>query len=447
LTDSAGQVVILHGLNEVVKVAPYEPSAGGFGNADAALLAAHGFNAVRVGVIWAAVEPRPGVFNEAYLASIAQTVQILGDHGIVSILDMHQDGYSGTFGGEGAPAWATQTGGQPNPDDGFPADYVLNPAENHAWDAFWANADAPNGVGLENDYAQMWEYVANYFKANPDVAGFELMNEPWPGEQFLPTLLGSPIFDSQQLTPFYDQVASAIRAVDPTTPILYEPNSLFNFTVPTHLGTVDQSGVVFAFHDYCEVVSLGNGILCPLWDAVTTGEAAAYAGSHDIPAVITEFGSSNGLTAITDLMNAANQHLYSWTEWAYNGEPAITGTSPSGSLVVNPADPLVGANVHTAKLETLAEPYPQVISGTPGSWSFTNDVFAFSYSTERADGVGSFPADSQTTISVPTVEYPNGYQVSVTGGQVVSAANAAELVVSSDGGAGNVTVVVSPATG
>ncbi|WP_343598775.1 cellulase family glycosylhydrolase [Mycobacterium sp.] len=450
LTDSAGQVVILHGLNEVVKVAPYEPSVTGFGNADAAFLAANGFNAVRLGVDWAAVEPEPGVFNDAYLASIESTVQILGNHGIVTILDMHQDLYSNTFGGEGAPAWATQTGGQPNLEAGFPFTYFVDPAENHAWNAFWANADAPNGVGLENDYAQMWEYVANYFKANPDVAGFEMMNEPWSGSQALPTVLGSAYFGQQELTPFYDQVASAIRAVDPTTPIFYEPQTLFGSGVPTHLGTVDATNTVFSFHDYCAVNALtGGSVGCGLLDGFVVDNAEGYAQSQGIPAFMTEFGATNNLAALTDTITPADQARLGWTEWTFTGLGDITtsGSPSSESLVYNPALPPTGSNVDTAELATLAQPYPQVISGTPESWSFTNDVFAFSYSTERADGVGSFPADSQTTISVPSVEYPNGYQVSVTGGQVVSAANAAELVVSSDGGAGNVTVVVSPATG
>ena len=108
LTNSDGQVVILHGLNEVYKVAPGDPSADGFNDDDAAFLAANGFNAVRVGVIWSDLEPEPGVFDTSYLNSIEQTVQTLGNHGIYSIIDFHQDAYSTAFGGEGAPAWATR---------------------------------------------------------------------------------------------------------------------------------------------------------------------------------------------------------------------------------------------------------------------------------------------------------------------------------------------------
>src|SRR5699024_7032982 len=113
LTDSDGRVVVLHGLYEVNKLPPFEPSATGFSADDAAFLADNGFNVVQLGIIWAAVEPEPGVFDDAYLASIAQTVQTLADHGIYTVLNMHQDLYSSAFGGEGAPEWAVQPGGLP----------------------------------------------------------------------------------------------------------------------------------------------------------------------------------------------------------------------------------------------------------------------------------------------------------------------------------------------
>ena len=448
LTNSDGQVVLLHGLNEVYKVAPGEPSASGFSDDDAAFLAANGFNAVRVGVIWSYLEPEPGEFNAAYLASIEQTVQTLGNHGIYSIIDFHQDGYSTEFGGEGAPAWAVQDGGLPNSPDTFPLQIFFNPAEQHAWDAFWSNDEAPNDIGLEDNYAQMLEYVGNAFNGNSNVAGFELMNEPSPGgSTFLSTLLGGSFFDSQQLTPFYDQGADAIRAVDPTTPIFFEPNVLSNAGLPTDLGTVNATNTVLSFHDYCEF-DLGSLGCIPSVSGVI-GNAEAYAEAHDIPAFMTEFGATSDQSQISAPMQGADGNLIGWTEWAYSGQGDITtSASPpsSESLVYNPDLPPTGTNVNTANLDTLAEPYPQVISGTPTSFSFENGTFDFSYSTEEANGLGSFAAGSQTIISVPAVEFPNGYDASVVGGHVASLPDAPELLIESNAGASTVSVVVTAAT-
>ncbi|MEO8813760.1 MAG: cellulase family glycosylhydrolase [Mycobacterium sp.] len=438
MTDADGKVVVLHGLN-VSSKSPDEPFADGFDNADAAFLAANGFNVVRLTVEWSGVEPEPGVFNDAYLASIEQTVQTLAKHGIASVIDMHQDLYSDTISasGDGAPAWATQTGDLSNTQGGFPLTYVTSQAENHAWDAFWSNAQTPTGMGLENSYAQMWEHVANYFKGSPDVAGFEIMNEPWPGSQWLQTELGDPFFGAQQLTPFYNQVDSAIRAVDPTTPVYFEPTVLEQEGAPINLGTVDDPHSALTFHPYCLTTALfGSASFgCTAFEGFLQGAAEDYANSHDIPALITEFGNTGNTTTLTDAMSVANEHGLGWMYWE------------SGLLIHNLDEPPSGSNVDAATLATLAEPYPQVVAGTPDSWSFNDGTFTFSYSTEMADGSGNFAAGSQTNISVPAVEYPNGYQVSVTGGHVVSAAGAPELVIASNSGATTVTVTVSAAGG
>jgi endoglycosylceramidase len=445
LTNSHGQAVILHGLNEVYKVTPYEPSAGGFGADDAAFLAANGFNVVRLGVIWEGVEPEAGVFNDAYLASIAQTAQTLQDQGIYVVLDMHQDGYSSVFGGEGAPEWAVQDGGLPNLKQlGFPLSEFLNPALSHAFGAFWSNAAGPNGVGLENSYAQMWEHVANYFKDDPGVVGYEIMNEPYAlGSQLPQNVFGSG-FGTEVLTPFYNQVDSAIRAVDPNTTVFFEPNADTNLGTPIGLGTVNDPNTVLSFHAYCYVQLGPLGCFPDVNEAVNNADA--YAKAHDIPAFMTEFGATSNSALIAGSMQPADQQLLSWTEWAYTGQGDITTqASPNDeALVYNPEEPPTGDNVNTANLETLAKPYPQVVSGTPGSWSFENGTFQFSYFTDRVDGDGSFPAGSQTTISTPQIEFPNGYTVSVDGGHVVSAANASDLVIASNGSANTITVTVSP---
>ena len=209
---------------------------------------------------------------------------------------------------------------------------------------------------------------------------------------------------------------------------------------------MEAPGTVLAFHDYCEF-SLGPLGCLPSVNGVV-GNAEKYAEAHGIPAFMTEFGATSNQAEIAAPMQGADQHLIGWTEWAYTSQGDITTSAnppSSESLVYNPELPPIGANVNTANLDTLAEPYPQAVSGTPESYSFDNGTFQFSYSTEEPDGLGSFAAGSHTTISIPKVEFPDGYQVSVTGGEVLSGPNAAELVIASNSGASTVTVTVSAA--
>jgi hypothetical protein len=173
LTDADGRVLLVTGVNMVNKLAPYAPDADGFGADDAAFLAANGFDAVRLGVIWKAVEPEPEVFDDSYLARIAATVNLLGSYGIVSLLDFHQDMYNEEFQGEGAPDWAVDTSGLlAFPELGFPANYFLQPALQAAYDNFWANTHV-DGEGLQDWYAGAWQHVAAYFAGNPNLLGYD----------------------------------------------------------------------------------------------------------------------------------------------------------------------------------------------------------------------------------------------------------------------------------
>jgi endoglycosylceramidase len=447
MTDAGGRVVVLHGLNQVYKVPPYEPSADGFGDDDAAFLAGNGFNAIRLGVIWAAVEPQPLSYDDNYLASIAQTVATLASHGIVSLLDFHQDLYNEVFQGEGAPAWAVKTDGLPNPQLGFPGNYFANPAEEFAWHAFWRDAPAPDGIGLQDHYARAWAHVAAFFRGNPGVFGYEVLNEPWPGliwEGCFDPILGCPLQD-HKLTEFYRKVVPAIRAADPTTLVFFEPNTLFDEGIHTDLTRVVDPSTGFSFHDYCAIESvLHRNITCRLEDGVTITNASLYADTYRVPPLLTEFGATNDLKNLAEVMRHADRHRMGWLEWAYTGNDKTSSSPTDQALVFDPSQPPTGGNVNAAKLAVLAAPYPQVVAGTPREWSFRSGTFRLRYSTERADRQGRFGAGAQTFVSVPAIEYPNGYQVTIKGGQVVSAPNAPLLTVVADTGADAVDLVVTP---
>jgi endoglycosylceramidase len=445
VTDAQGRVVILHGLNQVYKVAPYTPAHDGFGANDAKFLQANGFNVVRVGVIWAAVEPRPGQYNARYLKSIGRTVRTLAAHGIYSLLDFHQDLYNEKFQGEGAPAWAVQDATLPNPALGFPGNYFANPAENHAWDAFWANAPAADGVGLQTHYARAWARVAGRFHSNKHVLGYELLNEPWPGTAWHPCItptVGCPQFD-QTLTAFYQRVSAAIRHKDRTHTVWIEPNVVSAEADANNVGLVRDPHLGFAFHDYCGTESeLQTNLLCPQLDDQTVSAELKYGTAHRVPTLLTEFGATQDKANLTEMVGMADKYMLGWTEWAYTGNDK-TSTSPDGqALVLDPAKPPRGSNVETAKLKALAEVYPKVIAGTPTGYSFSGGVFHLTYSTARVSGHGRFGVGSVTVIAVPHIQYPHGYRVTVSGARVVSAAGAPTLRLRSRHGAHTIKVTV-----
>ncbi len=441
ITDESGRVVVVHGLNMVYKVPPYYPAAAGFGADDAAFLQRMGFNVVRVGVIWKAVEPRPGVYNDRYLKHIASTVRTLAKHGIFSLLDFHQDMYNERFQGEGAPDWAVQDDGLPNPRGGFPINYATNPALQRAEDHFWANSPGPGGVGLQDRYAAAWRHVARTFRAVPGVLGYELLNEPSAGAQFLSCLsTGCPAFDAG-LTAFHRRVSKAIRTVDRRTLIFYEPDVGFDFGVATHVGALGHGPAGFAFHDYCLSASPNGCASEPQGFA----NAASHVGQTREALLLTEFGSNRFRGDLTAMLSMADANMVPWIEWAYCPCKDPTGATPD-PLVVNPAKPPRGSNVGRFAQGILVEPFPQLIAGTPISWSYSRQkkTFQLRYSTAKVRSRGRFAAGAITEISTPQFIYGRPYAVHVRGGAIISARGAPVLEIATCGGARKISIEVLP---
>jgi endoglycosylceramidase len=449
ITDARGRVVILHGVNMVNKRAPYTPSATGFGDDDARFLAHEGYNTVRVGLIYKAIEPKPGTYDDAYLADVRNTVDTLARHGIYSLLDFHQDLYNERFFGEGWPDWAVQDDGLPNqPNLGFPYNYFGMPALIRAFDHFWANSPGPREVGLQNRYAAAWRHVARLFRDHPHVVGYDLMNEPWPGTPWATcaNTQGCPAFDAV-MTRFWRRTIREIRRVDPDTLAWYEPTVLFNFGSNTNVGSVRDPHAGFSFHDYCLA---GTPQSCDVFDDMVFANARRHGKTMGSALMLTEFGATDDLESLRLMVERADESMIPWQEWHYCGcaDPTTSGPGATQAMVLDPAQPPVGANLKRAKLRVLSRAYPQTIAGRPRGWSFDQDsrTFRMTYTTEAVAG-GTLPADLQTVIAAPRRQYSDGYAVEVHGARVTSTPGAERLRLTNCRGIHDVSVTVTPGAG
>lgn len=296
--DPSGKPIQFHGIN-ICNKSQDQGYTGNVSPADLAQIHSWGMNAIRLCIFWDGLEPRPGHFDSAYLDRIAELVREAKQEGLYVLLDMHQDMYSVRY-GDGAPAWATL-------DDGKPHAKVSNWGDSHfvsedvqaALDHFWANSPAPDGAGLQDHYAEAWQFVARRFRDEPAVIGYDLMNEPFPGRRaatFQAAMLtglsaslakhtnaphpsteelikmegtpegrrkivtwmgsmsnyramlrsGEPImqeFDRSQLMPMYQRVGRAIREVDSRHILFINPNMSTNLGIRTAvLPIVDRTG-------------------------------------------------------------------------------------------------------------------------------------------------------------------------------------------------------------
>lgn len=185
IVDDAGRTVILRGMN-VGSKSQRDGHLSWQTPEDYHNLRRWGMTAIRYMIFWGAVEPEPGVYDEEYLRGVDGRIAWARDAGLHVILDMHQDLWGFAVpGGNGMPDWATLDDGQPHKTIGgaWSTAYFVSPKVHRAFDNFWANAPGPDGVGLQDRFALAWRHVAERYRDNPTVAGFDILNEPFIGSE------------------------------------------------------------------------------------------------------------------------------------------------------------------------------------------------------------------------------------------------------------------------
>ena len=181
LVDREGRQWILHGVNLVCKD-PDRGYIGAWKAEDFHFLRSRGMNVIRLGILWDGLEPDPGRIDEDMLERIERVIRMAGDAGLYVFLDMHQDLFGRRF-SDGAPAWATLCAPDEYDSTGhvWSDAYLNSSAVQTAFDRFWENAPAPDGIGLQDHLAGVWRQVAERFGHLEWIIGYDLLNEPFPG--------------------------------------------------------------------------------------------------------------------------------------------------------------------------------------------------------------------------------------------------------------------------
>ncbi|NMA94725.1 MAG: glycoside hydrolase family 5 protein [Clostridiales bacterium] len=195
--DEKGRHMILRGINLVYKGEKTGDKMDYIASWDEELFRKFkewGFNVVRLGIIWDAVEPKPGKFDDEYLDWIEKMLDFCEKYDIYAYLDSHQDLYSVLY-SDGAPEWATITDNKPHVDGELWSDaYIFSEAVKRAFDNFWNNTQTSNGIGIQDHYVNMWVHVVRRFANHPAVIGYDFLNEPFPGSaatEIFGTLMGT----------------------------------------------------------------------------------------------------------------------------------------------------------------------------------------------------------------------------------------------------------------
>ena len=461
---------------------------------DARTLHRLGFSLVRLGVIWAGLEPGPahakrddprycamhlpgtpypklgkadpydGRRLRAYLRRVDRVVGLLAKAHIKVVIDMHQDAWGRPFANakgsppwmaEGAPAWATCTSGFPfNNPDHWQAAYT-DPGVNAALEHFWQNDVA---VNLHGQFIRVWRAVARHYRGNRHVVGYDLFNEPSG-----PRASAPPQFD-RQLQCFYAGSTAApascsaagsqapprglipsIQAVDGHHVLFFEAPVLTDFGSPQTIGSAEPlpfRRLGISFHDYGGVPGQTSFQCdqpnCATQERTTMSNfAAARAATQTAQPggptwLLSEFGAERYAPDIARVTKLADENLVSWTYWS-----ALQLHDPTGG----PGEGLLGERSRRpdrARARVLARAYPMATAGTPTAQSFVPRTGAFDLAYTPDPKV-----HAPTRIWIPVAyHYRHGYRVNATGARVTSRAGARVLTLRNRPGATRVSVRV-----
>ncbi|WP_326672512.1 glycoside hydrolase family 5 protein [Streptomyces canus] len=260
-----------------------------FDEADAALLASKGVNCLRLPVNYRHFEDdaRPLEIREEGFAQLDRVVELCGRHGIYTVIDLHS----------------------------------LPGAQNHQWHSdnpthlpsFWDHRHFQDRV------VHLWEVMAERYKDNPWVAGYNPINEPAD--------------ESGHVLPaFYDRLVAAIRSIDPHHILFLDGN---RYSTEFDLFGEPIENTVYTCHDYARAGFARTGGYPGHTDGIWVDKEhvedvflrrTAYMRKTGTPIWVGEFGpvytgdpARDEVCAqlLADQLEIYRRHEASWSVWTY----------------------------------------------------------------------------------------------------------------------------------
>ena len=473
ILDNYGRYSIFHGGNVVVKLPPYLPTLDEFDyqyslntEHDLATMKRLGFNSVRLGVIWEAVEKAPGVYDMEYLDKVEQIINKLGENGVYTMVDAHQDVFARQFCGEGVPYFYVNEMGYDKKCDasaltrildlvgvcktiedfnfrfdenGLPLieDCVTHNFQDYHFIAGFSSAYRnfyENRANIQDKFVEFWKTVVTRFKGNKYILGYDLWNEPAPGgpmedlKSFIP---GRP--DIKDILPVYRKVDTELRKIDPNY-ILYFENTPVPDILPIFgglfLGSMaekpagDEVPQVYNFHTYCclsgtDTCAHGEATyeksikVCPTYHEKQFVKEIKTAENLNVPMFLSEFGACSDSKAcyneIISVVKICEENFISWSYWNY--KPYGDHTTSAIEMVSYEGIFNSDGTVQNIKEKGLSRGYVMYYQGKPLDFKFdknsnTNFQTSFEYHNDiKEPSVLYYNKD---------FFYKNGYQIKVT---------------------------------
>ncbi|MDP4200526.1 MAG: cellulase family glycosylhydrolase [Bacteroidota bacterium] len=402
------------------------------------LLWACGWRVLRLAFIWSALEPtcnpESPEYDESYMASFFEYVDLLIEKGFLIILDLHQDLVGKAYGGSGMPDWVRSDKAADQtllPNTAlWGLNYLFNRHLRRTFTDFWSNDLTNSAVtpplvhfAVRDRYLDMVERVAEEAATRPGVFGIEIFNEPHPAT------IESREFEEEILPKFYEGATERIRRHSQQTFALLAPQSDWNVNVggkeqESYLRMASRDHrAVFAYHYYDSLLTGFGGYIFhdSKRDEYVAAQRAgvASARSKGMAPFLTEFGARQNWMrpVVRRQMNwqyeAIEQALVSATYWNVN----LYNTPETFDGFMREDFSLLGVNQEPRNLDIACRPYVMAASAEPVHMQFNIRSKEFELLLRGR------PMAGPTVIYVPVeklhplqpVHYPGGFELEYSG--------------------------------
>ena len=396
INDENNNQVFFKGVNAVVKGSPYHPKITNFDyelslvDKDFQILYNMGVNLIRLGTMWSGFEPEKGKFNATYINNLKTIIRNGKKYDTFFILDMHQDVLSEAFCGEGLPLWTINTNTLlkfPIPLSTISYDTInkipsKKDCSKKKWPAYYiSKAVSKNSQDLYNGrllpyIRRFWSKVAQEFSNETNVIGYELINEPWPGDIYTNPLRLIPEYANRfNLQEFYKKLSQSIRIYDNNTLIFFAPITWSN----DNLGFTESPDekCVLAYHWYTPPQKKKES---ELYIKKKVDEANYLKCASMITELDRPFLNSSENNLFHNVTYNANKYLQSWIIWEYK---PFCNKKDFGACITGYGGNVWKNNTHTNTkiVNILTTPYPIKINGYIDFYQYDSikNTFELSY--------------------------------------------------------------------
>ena len=355
-----------------------------------------GFDLLRLSVYWDQFEPDQGRYDDAYLGAVATVLDRAAAHGLLVIIDFHQDVFGPKYGDHGIPEWATRDGGIPYTKHEVWLQNYLEPAVQEAWDHLYEDAD------LRQAQIDAWVTVANRFKAHPALFGYDLLNEPFgklgAGEDLV---AAASRVQRVQLTAMYQRLTDALNKADPAHWVLFEPPNVASLGIPVALGPITGTKLAYYPHFYDASIESATYAV----GGEVTGFDASFFDKYE--KAIRPYIEANGYPTLFGEWGIAHPEKPGMDEFVARSL-ALMDRVGSGWTVFNWCRgsgycPLDADGHDRPAIGQIVQPWARAIAGAPTSFQW--DPAARTLKVVYRDGAAKGP----TELVVPTSTYPEGW--------------------------------------